>query len=115
MHSECALAAAESTGDKYTCLLCKEAPPPLDPAETRAGEASEEDNAVIKMSTEPSDEPVVAKERTTTSAEGLMVGAEAVEDETPMELGMYAKSTHQPSSLNAACGLCYLTSSLGIH
>ena len=87
VHSEC---ASESTGDKYTCLLCKEAPPPPDQAETRAGEASEEDNAVIKMTTEPSDEPAVTEEHTTTSAKGLTDGTESVEDETPMELGMYA-------------------------
>ena len=90
VHSECASAAAESTGDKYTCLLCKEARPPPEPAETRAGEASEEDNAVIKMTTEPSDEPAVTKEHTTTSAEGMMDGTEAVEEEMAMELGMYA-------------------------
>ena len=76
VHSECASLAAECTEDQYTCLLCKEAPPPTDPAETQVEEASiETDNkAVMEVTTQ--DEAAVTTEHTTTS------------DEPPMELGM---------------------------
>ncbi|KAK0152622.1 Histone-lysine N-methyltransferase 2D [Merluccius polli] len=82
VHSECASLAAECTEDQYTCLLCKEAPPPIDPAETQVEEASKEtDNkAVMEVTTE--DEAAVATAENTTTS-----------DEPPMELGAAAVET----------------------